>query len=882
MPRLIRARTRASRGVLASILAAIVVSTALLCGLSAVADLQLRAAVRAAVPDADVPEGWLQLQTRPAADAAAQDAAADALFDEVLGDTAVVERLELGDPGTDFERVAWRITPDPDRLGPDSIERLAAGLDRLPAAFRDSGAEERGASVSGGLAASVAEVAVGARAATALLPVPLIVLGVLAWFAVLQLARLLGLSRGREAALLRARGLSGRQSAMLAGGESAAVAVAGAALGWIVGLVLVPALPGGAGVLPAAVATWPLALLLVLVAASTLAIGQLRAAGRARGSDAAAGRVARAATPAAGILLVVVTGVVIWQARTSPSGVWGIVVATLAPALGVAAVALLAVLLFGPVAALVALLAGRARGISPSYPARQVARRVGAYSVAVALVAIAVCGAVLAGGYAGMAGTTAADSQRVQAGTAMRAVLPVAAGDVARAESVDGVELAAPAIVVPVASSGEDAVLLALPAHAMRDVLFEVAGAAAPSALAEAVGVSSPLAAIPGAELRLDASARSSVPEAIADTTVRAWIVDDAGTTVPLVLDVEATDGGTDGSTFAARAQLPDGAWRLAGIELARGNAWAQVEISFTRFALSVDGSPLDVALPPVVRLYGGFGAPGVPSALVWSAAGEESDRVPLAITTSLASTLALDVGDPIDLSFSASGRVLGGTVASVSDAIPGIGARPGAVADLEALTVAQLPSAPTIGEPAATPPLPDQLWAAGNEASAPALADELGVPVLVPASQSTAVTAPVTIVWIAAALGGAVLAGVALVALLAAVTRQRAGEVLVLRAIGVAPRRQSRQRVAEAVAVVAIAAALGAAGGFALTALLVPGLVARAVPSAALVPVLSVDGWPVVAAVALIAIGCLAGAVAIAASVAAQSRSTRLEEAAP
>ncbi|SIT86677.1 FtsX-like permease family protein [Microbacterium sp. RU33B] len=881
MPRLIRERTRASRGVLASILAAIVVSTTLLCGLSAVADLQLRAAVRAAVPDADVPEGWLQLQTRPAADAAVQDAAADALFDEVLGDTAVVERLELGDPGTDFERVAWRITPDPDRLGPDSIERLAAGLDRLPTAFRDSDAEERGASVSGGLPAAVAEVAIGTRAATALLPVPLIVLGVLAWFAVLQLARLLGLSRGREAALLRARGLSGRQSAMLAAGESAAVA--GAALGWALGLVLVPALPGGAGGLPAVVATWPLALLVVLAATATLAVGQLRAAGRARGSDAAAGRVARAATPAAGILLVVVTGVVIWQARTSPSGVWGIVVATLAPALGVAAVALLAVLLFGPVAAFAAMLAGRARGISPSYPARQVARRVGAYSVAVALVAIAVCGAVLAGGYAGMAGTTAADSQRVQAGTAMRAVLPVGAGDVARAESVDGVELAAPAIVVPVASSGEDAVLLALPADAMRDLLFEVPGAAAPATLADAVGAPSSLVAISGSELRLDASARSSVPEAIADTAVRAWIVDDAGTTVPLALEVETGDDATgDTSTFAARAQLPDGAWRLAGLELARGNAWAQVEISFTRFALSADGAPLDVTLPPVVRLYGGFGAPGVPSALVWSAAGEEGDRVPLAITTSLASTLALDVGDPVDLSFSASGRVLGGTVASVSDAIPGIGARPGAVADLEALTVAQLPSAPTIGEPAATPPLPDQLWAAGDEASAPALADELGVPVLVPASQSTAVTAPVTIVWIAAALGGAVLAGVALVALLAAVTRQRAGEVLVLRAIGVAPRRQSRQRVAEAVVVVAIAAALGAAGGYALTALLVPGLVARAVPSAALAPVLSVDGWPVIAAVALIAVGCLAGAVAIAASVAAQSRSTRLEEAAP
>lgn len=881
VPRLLRARTAASRGVLASILAAIVVASILVCGLSAVAQLQLRAAVRAAVPAPDAPEGWLQLQTRPADDAGAQDAAASALFADVLGDTAVVERLEIGEPGSDLERVAWRVTPDVDTLGPDTIELLSSGLDRLPDAFRESDAAERGAAVSGALPAAVSEVATGARAATALLPVPLIVLGVLAWFAVLQLARLLGLSRGREAALLRARGQSAAQSTVLAAGESTIVALAGVTLGWAVTLAVVPALPGGAGGFAAAVATWPLALVAVAVAAATLAVGQLRAARRAMGAEAAAGRVARAATPAAGVLLVVVAGVLVWQARTAGSGTWGAVVTTLAPALGVAAVALLSVLLFGPVAALVAALAARWRGVSPSYPARQVARRVSAYSVAVALVAIAVCGAALAGGYAGMASTTAVDSQRVQAGAPLRSVLPVGTGDAALAEGVAGVRLAAPALVVPVAAGDEEGLLVALPSAPIPDLLFDVAGAASPEALAETLASESDLVPIPDAELRLQASVRTSVPQAIGDTAVRAWIADDHGTTVELPLDVEVA--GSAASTFAARAALPEGEWSLAAVELARGNAWTQVELSFTGFALTTaDGTPLDVTLPPVVRLYGGFGAPGISSALVWSAAGEAADRVPMAITSALASALGLAVGDPVDLAFSSSGRVAAGVVASVSDAIPGIGARPGALADLETLTVAQLPAAPTVGEPAATPPLPDQLWAAGDEASAPALAEAIGSPVLVPGSQSTAVTAPVAIVWIASALGGAVLAGVALVALLTAVTRQRAGEVLVLRAIGIPPRRQARQRIAEAVVVVAIAAVLGAVGGWALTALLVPGLVARAIPSAQLTPSLAIDPWPVVGAVLLIAAGCLAGALGIAASLRAQSRSTRLEEAAP
>jgi hypothetical protein len=882
-PRLLRARAGSARGALLSIAAAVCVSALLLCGLSTLAEVQLRDAVRAAVPEASVPEGWLQFQTRPAQDADAQDAAASALFSDVLGDAATVERLTVGEPGTDLERVVWRVTPNPDTLGPRAVDRLASGLEQLPEEFRSSDAAERGASVSGGLADAVVEVAAGARAASALLPVPLVVLGVLAWFAVLQLARLLGLSRGRETALLRARGLSRGQSLALAFGESALVAVVGVGLGWAVAVGVAPLLSADSAAVAAAIDTWPLALGMTAVAALTIAIAQLRATRRASRADAAAGRAARAATPAAGVLLIVVAGVLIWQARESPSGAWGVAVATLAPAMGMAAVAVLSVLLFAPAAALLAGVAARGRGVSPSYPARQVARRVAAYSVAVALVAIAVSGAVLAGGYAGMASTTAQDSQRVQAGAALRAVMPVGAGDVDTVAQAEGVSAATPALVATVAAGDEDGVLLALPAASMADVLFDVPGAASPTQLADDVTVESGFVELAGGSLRVEARARASESGAIADTVVRAWIVDAHDTTVSLTLEAERADAAVAPTSFSAEASLPVGEWRLAALEIARGNAWEYADLAFSQIEIfSTGAGALDLPELPIVRLYGGFGSPGISSALAWSATGEEAERVPVAITSALASALALAVGDPVDLAVSASGRVVESTVVSVVEAIPGIGSRPGVLADLATLTSEQLPSRPVVGEPAATPPLPDQLWAAGDEAAAPAMAEALDAPVLTPSSQSTAVTAPVTIVWTASALGGAVLAAIALVALLSAITRQRAGEVLVLRAIGLAPRVQARGRILEAIVVVVTAAVLGVAGGYALTALVVPGLVARAVPSAQLVPALALEVWPVAAALAIIAVGCVVGGLGIARTLRAQSASTRLEEAAP
>lgn len=893
--RLLTARTRSSAAVLVSILAAVLGSALLLCGLAALASLELRDAVRTAVPDPATADGWLQVQTRPADDTAGQDAAADAVFAGILGDDARIERLMIGEPGTDLERVAWRITPDPDALGLESVTRLADQLARVPEAFRESDAAVTGSSASGGLASALRDIADGARAASALLPVPLVVLGVLAWFAVLQLARLLGLSRGREAALLRARGLSAGQAAALSTGESTVLAALGTGLAWGALVALAAVIRPEAA--PVVASTWPLAVAVFVGAAVTAALAQSQAARQATRAASAAGRIARAASPAVGVVLVVVGAVLVWQAQVTSTGgdTWALIVATLAPAFGVAAVAVLAVLLFGPVSALLAVAAARSRGLAPAYPARQVARRVSAYSVAVALVAIAVCGAVLASGYAAMSRATTDNSERAQAGAPLRVdVGTVRPDDAATARTVEGVDAAIPVVSVPIAVGDIEGRFLAMPTEGMTDVMFTVPGVAAPADLAQALaGVSAALPLAPGAaELTLSATAVTTAVGALPVVTGLVWLVDDAGLAVSAPLKVREPSRASTQFTdlperypFEAAATLPDGGpWRLASVSIAQSPAWIGNDVRLTAVELSVDGSPLQADYLTDLRLYGGWvGQPGAPAVVLWSAGGEDPARIPLVITEALARSLGLDRGDPFDLPYAGSGRVVGAVVADVVPAIAGIGDGPGAIARLDALVENQLPSRTPAGDLAATPPLPDSLWASGPAVAASALSEAFGGDtVTTPERQSAAVTAPIAATWTSAAVGGAALAGVALIALLAAVTRQRAGEVLVLRAIGVAPAVQARQRAGEAAAVVVLAAVLGAAGGLALSALLLPGLVRRGVPGSQLAPLLAFDVWPLVAAAVAIALGCAAGAVGISAAVRRQARSTRLEEAAP
>jgi hypothetical protein len=900
----VRARLRSRLGISVSIAAAIAVAVGLLCGLPAAASLSSTASIVASMPDAATSDGWLEVRTRVATDADAQDAAARAVIDRLLSGEVEVETVRVGDPGTDGERVAWRLTPTAEALDVDGVQRLARGLARVPEAIRESDAAEGGIVASGGLADIAADVALGVAAAAAITPVPIVILGVLAWFAVLQLARLLGTSRGREARVLTARGLSTRQDVGLAALEAGAIVGAGAVVGVAVASGVVAATWGAPSV-AALASTWPFIAAAILVFGVTLVVAQLRGARTAAGAASIAGRIARAASPGAAVLLVLLAGVLVWQAGELPPGArdsWAAAVTALAPTLGVAAVAVLAVMLFAPLSALVARAAGSRPRVTPSYPARQVARRVRAFSVAVALVAIAMAGAVLAGAYGATWEAASTASQQVSAGAPLRVALdPVTPADVVTAQDAAGVSAAAPAVVAPIAAGDLAGTLVALPPTLMPEVVFDVPGAVDPDALAEATGTPSLAAGLPAEAtgLRFEASVATPTPAAAAAMQVRAWLTDATSTPVEVALDVTATDDDGAIAVVAQRA-LPAGTapWRLVAVEVAQGRAFLGSELVLTALRVQAttgadggagggEAEPIGGVVPvESVRLHPAVpGGAAVRSAMVWTAGGEDPPRVPAVVTCAYAAQLGLESGDDVDVRFDDGARTVAVTVAAVTDALPLAGSGAGVLLSLDAMVDSASSTAPAASPGAGSdviPPLANQVWAAGDAGAAASLGEALGAPVATVGSPASAVAGEVVTLWDAAALGGAVLAGVALVALLAALAAQRAGEVLVLRALGVAPRGQARMRGVEAVVVVGLGAVLGVAGGALLAALLVPRMAERAIPDVQVAPALGFSPWPIAAA--LIVVG-VALAVAIAGSSAAvrrQGASTRIEEAAP
>lgn len=877
-------RAGARAGILIALAVTVAAGVGLGSGLAAGGPLATSDVIAATLPGADAPEGWLQIQTRPAADPAAQRAAGAEVIRDIVGDDAIIEEASVGEAGTDFERVAWRLHPAATALTPEGVDRLSRALPRVLPAVRSSDAAEGGAIATGGLVEAVDAVAAAARTTSAISPMPIALFAVLAWFAVLQLARLLGTFRVREADLLGARGLSVGQSAILAAAEGAVVAALGAVVGAAAAGVGLAALWPGEG-LASLGGLWPVIVLAAAVAASTVALAQSAAA--RSGRAASTGRGVRAASLPLAVLLIAAAAVLIWQAATTTAtgwDAWTVAVTILAPTVGTAALAVIALVLFGPISALAASAAARSRGVAPVYPARQVARRTAAFSVAVALVVISMAGAVLAGSYAATWTGATARAADLAAGAPVRGPLhPVVPADARAAATV--ADAVAPVYLAPVVAGDVSARLIALPAESivpvvtgLPDLAAEV-GEALESAADEALA---PIA-LPGATtgLRLTGAVTASGDEIAEAVVVTAHVIGDAGTPADVRLSVAASDG-----RFEAEGALPDGdgPWALVSIDAARGNAFPYESVLLTNMdvsalegeaATTLDAEPIRSASMHPPQGFDG----AVTSVVVVSSAGARPARVPVVVTDAFAASLDLRTGDDLDLRVDGGGRQFATTVAAVVPALPGIGAGAGVFADLGALGVGAAPTASGAAT-APVPPLACELWASGGDGAA--LADVLGADVAAPDAPAATAAGGLASLWSIAALGGAVLAGVALVALLWAAARHRAGEVLVLRALGVAPSAQARLRSAETVFVVSVAGLLGIAGGVALSMLLLPPLVARTIPAAIGIPAWGLDPVPVALAAGILLVAFAVATAGASATIRRQGRSTRVEEAAP
>lgn len=326
--------------------------------------------------------------------------------------------------------VRWTVQPDASDIQPDDLAHLAAAAGALRTSLKTPEVEVRGVTVDGDLAPTAATAAHNLATANALGVIPLSVLALVTLLSVTQLARLLSTTREAQAQLLVARGASRAQVLVSTLAESALVTALGAGLGALAAwgaLQAVPAGDGQGGTVLRVAALTGLAVLVVLSAVAVLQVWRLTTGGRADLS----GRT-RAATALATLVLVLgAAGVAWWQLSrtgsplvTAEDGSLGTdLVAGAAPALLLAAAAVVAMTLLGPLARAVEALTRPSRAASGHLAAAQVSRRLPVYGVPAVLTVLAVGATTLSGLYAGTSATLRDNLTAVAQGAPVRATL---------------------------------------------------------------------------------------------------------------------------------------------------------------------------------------------------------------------------------------------------------------------------------------------------------------------------------------------------------------------------------------------------------------------------------------------------------------------------
>lgn len=326
--------------------------------------------------------------------------------------------------------VRWTVQPDATAIQPGDLAPLSDAAASLRDSLKTPEVDVRGVTVDGDLAPTAATAATNLATASALGVIPLSVLALVTILAIVQLARLLATTREAQAQLLVARGAARAQVLGTTLAESALVTVVGSVLGALVAWGVLQAVPAGDAqgptIVRVAVVTG-VVILLVLAAVAVLQVRRLTAGGTADLS----GR-ARAATALATLVLVLgAAGVAWWQLRRSGSplvtredGSLGTdLVAGAAPALLLAAAAVVAMALLGPVTRLAEALTRPTRTAPGHLAAAQVSRRLTVYAVPAVLTVLAVGATTLSGLYAGTSATLRDDLASVAEGAPVRATL---------------------------------------------------------------------------------------------------------------------------------------------------------------------------------------------------------------------------------------------------------------------------------------------------------------------------------------------------------------------------------------------------------------------------------------------------------------------------
>ena len=800
------------------------------------------------------------------------------------GPFLVTDEVVAALPVTTFAR--WTALADAGAATPDSAVVLTTALPRVEPALRDEPAlGSDGIIRSGALDDTLHELAAGIGAMRAVAPLPLLLLGVAGAISLLRLAALLGTERRGETVLLRARGASATGLSRDAGVEALVVAAPAAVLGATGAQAALdaigPDVASAAPLLPWIVAVAVMLAIVLVLAATAWHEGRRPVV---RGSGDETGRARRALTATGMVLLGATAALALWQFRLYGSplvadaggGVDVDPLAALAPVLVLLALAVASLGLARPVGAVLERGAATRPGLLPSLPVRQLVRRAPLYASVSLVAAFAVGGLTLAAVVDGSwrafdtAAAAVATGGDVQVDLLGRDVVtaedPFAADDpFARA---DDARASVPVFRGEVRIGSDPATLVATAIPRLEAVAPEAAGALGADAVATLSTWQAGPAIGPGALVQADVAVHPATggagaePEAAplaGDVSVAFWFLGDGGaaTRVPAGVVPVAAGGGT----VSATAPDIDGA-TLLGIEArlseARGGPDLVVDVDEVS---AMPGGPLDVGGEVTVSSTTPTGR--IPAA-------EADAPVPVVIDAPLAARIDATPGDPVQFRVQSGGAELDAVVIDVVPVLPG--GEQVAVADLGAVGSAAFATGAGV-------PQAGERWIASDDPSATA-ADLTSEPpaALVATTRADASTArsmepAIIALWIGAA-GALLFALVTLAALVAALVETRAGEVAVLRALGVPACDQGGARSIELAGLIATASAVGIVIGLVAGGLTGPDLARATVPGApdALAAGFGLAWLPWAAGIGILAIATLLAALAASTAVRRQA----------
>ncbi|WP_109472450.1 FtsX-like permease family protein [Ornithinimicrobium cavernae] len=326
--------------------------------------------------------------------------------DSETGPLVVPEAATTSFGDTPFVR--FTVQPDAERVLPADMPRLAAVAGALDSSLRTPEVEVRGVTVEGDLAPTASAASRNLATARALNLVPVTLLLLVSLIAIVQIARLQAEARAGEVELMVARGASRGQLLTWSVIESVAVAVLAAALGTLAALGVMQLVPAGELQTGIVVRTGIAAGVAVLAALVVVAVLQVRSLSARTATDRS-GRTRTVAALGTMVLTLGAAAISWWQLSrygsplvTNPDGTLRTdLVAGAAPALLLAAAALLATTVLGPVGRLVEASSRSSRGLLTHLVSAQVSRRIVVYAVPVVLTVLAVGATTASGLYAG-------------------------------------------------------------------------------------------------------------------------------------------------------------------------------------------------------------------------------------------------------------------------------------------------------------------------------------------------------------------------------------------------------------------------------------------------------------------------------------------------